>query len=385
MHVPLCDLARQAQLLRDELIGTIERVLLSGRYILGEEVKAFEKAISQYLGVRHAIGVASGTDALWLALKAVGVGPGDCVLTSPFTFFATISAILHAGARPVFVDIDPQTYNIDPLEVRAVLEGYSSVCKRLKIVPETIRAIIPVHLYGLPADMETLLEISNVYGLRVIEDAAQSLGAEYCGKKVGTFGDLGCFSFFPTKHLGALGDGGLIVTNDDEWAEQVRMLRAHGARVKHHHEIIGTNSRLDALQAAILQIKLKYVPRWISIRQRLAQRYTERLCDLPNVRVPQQTPTAVHTFHLYTICLTDNSRDRLRAFLKEHGIDTGVYYPTPAHLQPALKFLGYQAGDFPRAEQAARSVLSLPLFPEMTLEEQNHVVRVIYSFYGVSS
>ena len=374
MKVPLFDATRQYQRLREELLAAAERVLASGRYILGEEVEAFEREVAAYLGVKHAIGVASGTDALWLSLKAVGVGPGDCVLIPPFTFFATASAVLNTGAIPVFADIDPKTFNLDPVQVEEALEGKNPVWQRLGIDPKKVKAMIPVHLYGQPADMDELMDIARRYNLWVIEDTAQAMGAVYKGKKAGTIGHLGAFSFFPTKNLGAFGDGGLVVTNDDALAQKVRMLRAHGSRKKYYHEMVGTNSRLDALQAALLRVKLRHLDEWIDSRRRIAARYTKAFREVEGLVPPYEAPARKHTYHQYTVRVLGGQRDALQGALREAGVGTAVYYPGPVHLQKALESLGYQLGDFPHAEGACQEVLSLPIFPELTEDEIDYVV-----------
>ena len=382
MKVPPFDLTRQFENLKEELMTAVYRVLASGRYILGPEVEAFEREVAEYLGAKHAIGVASGTDALWLSLKALGVGPGDLVLTSPFTFFATASAILNTGATPVFADIDPRTFNLDPEKVREALEGLSPVWQRLRLKPERVKVLLPVHLYGQSADMEPLLEIAREYNLKVIEDAAQAMGAKYKGQKVGTFGEFGCFSFFPTKNLGAFGDGGLVVTQDDELAEKVRMLRVHGSKPKYYHHLIGTNSRLDPLQAAMLRVKLSYLDRWIIARRNLASIYDSLLEKIEEIQIPYRIPDSYHSFHQYTVRVLDGLRDSLRSYLKEKGIGTGIYYPLPVHLQPVLKPFGYMEGDFPEAERACREVLSLPLWPEMTEDEARYVAQAIIDYFA---
>jgi dTDP-4-amino-4,6-dideoxygalactose transaminase len=380
MRVLLFDARRQTKALRLELLAAIERVLDSGQYVLGPEVEAFEQDIAQYLGVGHAIGVASGTDALWLALKALGIGPGDRVLTTPFTFFATVSAILNTGAEPVFADIEPDTFNLDPKQVHRVLEGRCAVCQRLGIRPKTVKALVPVHLYGQPADMKDLLALSQKYELFVVEDAAQALGAEYQGRKVGTLGHLGCFSFFPTKNLGAFGDGGLVVTDDDELAERVRLLRAHGSKHKYYHNLIGTNSRLDAVQAAMLRVKLKHLDTWIAARQTHAAGYNHAFQESDGFISPYHAAERTHTYHQYTVRVLEGQRDRLQGFLKEQGVDTAIYYPLPLHLQPVLLYQGYRQGDFPNAEQASSEALSLPIFPEMSREERDYVIGAIEEF-----
>jgi dTDP-4-amino-4,6-dideoxygalactose transaminase len=372
MKVPSFDLKAQNWKLREELTAAIEEVVLSGQFILGDVVSRFEKELADFCDVEHGIGVGNGSDALYIALEACGVGPGDEVITTPFTFFATAGSIVRAGAVPVFADIDPVTFNIDPVEVEK------------KITPKT-KAILPVHLYGQPADMDLLMVIARSHGLKVIEDAAQAIGATYTGRKVCALGDVACISFFPTKNLGAFGDAGMIVTNTDEIADKSRMLRVHGSRKKYRHEILGINSRLDALQAKVLSLKLKYLDEWTENRRRIAERYTAGLSQTEAVksgklRVPKEMTGCKHVYHQYTI-LTEN-RDDLKTYLAEREIASTVYYPVPLHLQKVFSGLGYKAGDFPRSEEAAKTVLSLPMFPEMTNEQVDYVVETIAEFEG---
>ena len=386
MQVPVFDLKRQAEGLKPELMAAVERVLMSGRYILGAEVEAFEQEMGAYLGVNHAIGVASGTDALWLSLKALGIGPGDKVLTTPLTFFATASAILNTGAEPVFADIDPSTFNLDPDQVQEALQGRSSVYRRLDLRSETIKAMMPVHLFGQSADIDALASLAQEHGdLPIVEDAAQALGAQYGDRKVGSLGHLGCFSFFPTKNLGGFGDGGLVATNQEATAQQLRLLRAHGSRAKYHHELIGSNSRLDAMQAALLRVKLQHLDSWVASRRSLAAAYDEILEDMNGLQEPYQAPGRTHTYHQYTVRVQGGRRDELQEFLRLRGIGTSVYYPIPLHLQPALRSLGYKEGDFPQAEQACAEVLSLPMFPEMTADERSWTIQSIRSFRDAST
>lgn len=374
MNIPILDLTRQYQAIKPEIDAAIRRVIESGRFILGPEVEALERELADFCGVKHAVGVASGTDALYLALRALGIGPGDMVIVPSFTFFATAGTVYNVGATPVFADIDPKTFNIDTQDVHRLLDSNPQLRDRAK-------AIIPVHLYGQMADMEAIMELGSEYGLYVIEDAAQAIGAEYKDKKAGSIGHVGCLSFFPTKNLGAYGDGGMVLTNDDELAEQVRMLRVHGSKPKYYHHMVGTNSRLDALQAAILRAKLPHLGEWTKARQRLAERYDELLEGLPGLVLPQRAPTCTHIFHQYTIRVLNGKRDALRAYLAERGIATEVYYPLPLHLQPCFRHLGYKEGDLPESERASREVLSLPMFPELTEEEQLYVVQSIREFF----
>jgi len=382
MPVPLFDNTRQFEALREKLLSSVERVLVSGKYILGTEVELFEREAAEYLGVKHAIGVASGTDALWLALRALGIGPNDRVLTTPFTFFATASAILNTGAKPAFADIDADSFNLSAREVRRVLEGQSETNERLGIRPDSIKAIIPVHLYGQPADMAELMELSREFGLVMVEDVAQAFGAEYKGLKVGGLGNLGCFSFFPTKTLGGFGDGGLVVTNNDDLANQVRLLRSHGSSPKYYHHLSGGNSRLDAIQATMLRVKLPYLDEWIQARQDHAAGYEAELRNLTGLVTPYRAPHRNHTYHQHTIRVLHNKRDALQAFLKASGVGTEVYYPVPMHLQSALESEGYRKGDFPNAERACAEVLSLPIFPEMTTDELKCVTASLTDFFA---
>lgn len=375
MNISILDLKRQYQSIKSEIDSAIARVIESGQFILGPEVEALERAVAQYLKVKHAIGVASGTDALWLALKAANVGLGDKVIVPSFTFFATAGAVCNVGAIPVFADIDPQTFNIDPRFVRDLLGSDAQLQERAK-------AIIPVHLYGQPAEMDEILQIAQRYNLVVIEDAAQAIGAQYKDRPVGTLGHLGCFSFFPTKNLGAYGDGGLVVTNDDALAERVRMLRVHGSKPKYYHHIVGTNSRLDALQAAILRVKLAHLDEWTRARQRIAAHYDQAFSQLDGLVVPYQASDRTHIYHQYTIRVIDERRDALQKFLKEHGIGTEIYYPLPLHLQPCFAHLGYREGQLPESERASREVLSLPIFPELTNQEREYIITSIQQFFS---
>ncbi len=378
MRVPLVDLSRQVAALRPELTAAVDRVLRSTQFILGPEVAAFEQEMAAYLGVRHAIGVASGTDALFLALRATGIGPGDRVLTSAFTFFATASAILNAGAEPVFADIDPATYGLSPETVRAVLAGHSTPHRRLGVEPDTIRAVLPVHLYGQPVAAHQLTLLAERHGLLMIEDAAQALGAAYRGHKVGTLGHLAAFSFFPTKSLGGFGDGGLVTTDDDALADRVRLLRVHGARPRYHHHLVGTNSRLDALQAALLRVKLPHLEGWVTARRGHAAAYTRYLATTNRLTVPITLHDRFHCFHQYTVRVGDGRRAGMRDHLRRRGIETAVYYPVPLHLQPVLRHLGYRPGDLPEAERACQEVVSLPMFPELRDEERSAVVAAVH-------
>jgi len=360
--IPILDLRRQYAALRDQIAAATSAVFESGHFINGPNVEMLEAAIAAYVGCSHGVGVNSGTDALHLALRALNIGPGDEVITTPFTFVASAEAIAMVGARPVFADIDPQTYNIDPLRIEAA------------ITPRT-RAIVPVHLYGNPAPMHAIMSIASRRGLAIVEDCAQAIGATIDGVRVGSFGDAAAFSFFPSKNLGAFGDGGMVVTSHADLAQRVRSLRSHGGRVKYHHEELGVNSRLDELQAAILRVKLPHLNAWIELRNEVARAYSAALAE--HVTVPQELPGTTHAYHQYTIRLED--RDAAQRFLSERGIGTMVYYPVPLHLQAVYEPLGYRRGDFEHAERAALDVLSLPMFPELEASERDAVIAAVCS------
>ena len=364
--IQLVDLVAQYHSIKQEIDDAVNATLESGHFILGPAVVKFEESISSYLGVKHAIGLASGTDALVLALRALNIGSGDEVIIPSYTFFATAGTVMSVGAKPVIVDIDPSTYEIDVTKIEE------------RITPNT-KAIIPVHLYGHPADMDAVLEIARKHQLKVIEDNAQAFGATYRGRKTGSMGDVGCLSFFPTKNLGAFGDGGMVVTNDPALAERMRMLRTHGWKKKYYSEEVGYNSRLDALQAAILQAKLPHVDEWNEKRRAAAARYSEKLAAL-DVTVPAECDWGRHVYHLYII--RSDRRDELQAFLKQKGIASEVYYPLPPHLSIPCRRFGYKEGDYPIAEKAAKETLALPLYPEMTEQQQDQVVSAIREFLG---
>jgi len=365
---PFLDLKAQFSPIREEIMSAVTRVLESQHFILGLEVSAFEQEAASYLGCKYAVGCASGSDALTLALMALGIGQGDEVITVPFTFVATAGSIARLGATPVFVDIDGDTYNIDPAALEAA------------ITPKT-KAIMPVHLFGLAADMNPILEIARRHGLPVIEDAAQAIGAEYKGKKVGNFGVMSCFSFFPSKNLGGAGDGGLITTDDVQLAQRLKLLRAHGSRSKYEYEILGVNSRLDAIQAAILRVKLAYLNEWTEARRRNADRYRELVSQFGLDRRISTPPEPVGYKHVYNqFTIRTKQRDDLREFLRSNGIPTEIYYPFPLHLQPAFAGLGYKPGSMPNSEAASVEVLSLPIFPELSSEQQESVVSSISEF-----
>lgn len=366
---PLVDLKAQFDSIREDIMGAVTRVMESQQFILGQEVEAFENEMARGLGVREAVSCASGTAALELALQALGIRPGDEVITTPYTFVATAGAIAMAGARPVFVDIDPGTFNI---EVSAIGTAISA----------RTRAIIPVHLFGLPADLDPILKLAREFKLAVIEDSAQAIGARYRDRAVGGLGAAGCFSFFPSKNLGAAGDGGLITTNDAPLAGRLRLIRVHGTRQKYHCEILGTNSRLDALQAAILRAKLPYLPEWTRRRQQSASHYHELFAHSglgKRLTLPSCPADRTHVFNQYVIRCPD--RDSLREFLRMRGIPSEIYYPVPLHLQSAFAFLGYGQGAFPHAEAASRETLALPIYPELQPAHRELVVKAVAEFY----
>jgi dTDP-4-amino-4,6-dideoxygalactose transaminase len=359
--IPFLDLKSQYQNLKPEVDAAVLGVLGSGQYVLGEEVAALEREFADYCRTRHAIAVNTGTSALHLSLLAAGIGPGDEVITTPFTFVATTAAIRYIGARPVFVDIDPTTFNIDPERIEQA------------ITPLT-KAIVPVHLYGQMADMDPIMDIATHWGLAVVEDACQAHGAEYKGRRAGSIGVSGCFSFYPGKNLGAYGEGGMIVTSDDEQAKTMRMLRDWGQDRRYHHVLSGYNYRMDAIQGAILRVKLRYIERWTKARRSNARRYGQLLGEA-RLRPPYEAPGRRHVWHIYAVRAAD--RDNLQRALQLEDIQTGLHYPLPVHLQPAHGDLGYRMGDFPEAEAAARSVLSLPMFPELTAEQIDRVADAV--------
>lgn len=368
------DLGSQYRKIKKEVLAEIRKVCDSQHYVLGKNVKSFEQEVADYCGSKYAVGVASGSDALLLSLMAAGVGPGDKVITTPFTFFATVGSIAILGAEPVFVDIDPRTYNMDPASLEKRLKARST---------KDVKAVIPVHLFGQCADMGPIKRVSKKYGLKIVEDAAQAIGAEYKGKKAGSLGDTGCFSFYPTKNLGGFGDGGMITTNNKSTAEKLRMLRGHGSRKRYYHEILGTNSRLDEIQAAALRVKLRYLDEWQSLRIRNAGRYDELFKKAgldEKVTLPYVQKENLSVYNQYVVRVP--KRDALRERLKEKGIGTEVYYPVPVHLQKCFRHLGLGKGDFPVSEKAAREVMALPIYPELTLKQQKYVVSAIEAFYA---
>ena len=368
--VPLCDIQAQFRELRPQFEAALARVLESGQVILGPEVAAFEQEVAAYCGVAHGVACGSGTDALSLALHALEVGPGDEVILPTFTFFATAGAVCRTGARPVFVDIDPVTYNLDPFQIES------------KVTPRT-RAVLPVHLFGQCADMEAVWNVAERHDLVVVEDAAQSLGSEYQGKRAGSLGALACLSFYPTKNLGGFGDGGMVVTGDPDWAARMACLRVHGMEPKYYHKYIGWNGRLDAIQAALLRVKLPHLERSIEARRAAARRY-DGLIEEHHLghylRRPTARPNRRHTFNQYVVRVADGERDALVRWLKAERIGCEIYYPVPLHLQECLAHLGHRPGDFPASEEACRAVLALPIFPEITVEQQRRVVGSCAAF-----
>lgn len=364
----MTDLKAQYSVLKEEIDSAIHRVIESGRFILGPEVEAFEAEMARFCGTKYAIGVGSGTDALVLALKACGVGPGDEVITSPFSFIATAMSVTHCGAVPVFVDINPETYNLDPLQIESRISAKT-------------KAVLPVHLFGQPADMTAIMDIARDYKLKVVEDAAQALSAECGGLKVGAIGHAGCFSFFPAKNLGAFGDGGMVVTSDPQIAEAVKMLRNHGSKTTYYHLLPGYNSRLDAIQAAILRVKLKHVEDWSRLRREKAALYSALLDQTEGIEPPRINGSNKSSANYYTVRLNGNiNRSELREHLASKGIETNIYYPLSLHLQEAFRTLGHQPGEFPRSELAHQQVISFPIYPEIKNEDIAQVVGHVNEF-----
>ena len=383
-NVPLLDLRAQYHPLRETIEAAIREVCESQHFVMGPKVVELEERIAAYSQTEHGIGVSSGTDALLVALMALDIGPGDEVITSTFTFFATGGVIARLGARPVFCDIDPETWNLDPASVREFLhthceQGEDGLINRL--TGGRVRVLMPVHLFGQMADMQELMEIAGEFGLLVVEDAAQAIGSEDGqGRRAGSIGDIGCFSFFPSKNLGAFGDGGMCVTNDAVLAEKLRVLRLHGGKPKYHHAMVGGNFRLDAIQAAVLLVKLEHLDAWTAGRQQNAKRYDELFSALDlELRTPVVLPGVRHIFNQYTLSVPD--RDGLREHLAKRKIGSEVYYPVPLHLQKCFSHLGYRSGDCPQAEAAASSVLSLPIYPELSADQQRYVVETCAEYF----
>jgi dTDP-4-amino-4,6-dideoxygalactose transaminase len=376
----MLDFSRQYQQVRAEILAAIQQVCDSQHFILGQEVQQFEAAAAALCDVAHGIGCASGTDALWLSMAAAEIGPGDAVLTSPFTFFSTVSSIVRIEARPLLADIDPKTYNLDPAQVAATLQKLPKDAR--------VRALLPVHLYGQCADWNKFTQLKHEFDVLLIEDAAQAFGAKWNGRPAGSLGDLAAFSFYPTKNLSAYGDAGLLTTGNDRFADRARTLRVHGMRERYFHEEIGWNSRLDTIQAAVLLVKLRYIERWNQQRQERAKTYAYLFAQQGLVEagpypergvvLPYVDPRGTHVYHQYVI--RTPRRDALRVFLAERGIGSEVYYPVPLHMQQCFAGLGYAEGAFPESERAAKEILALPIFPELTLEEQQRVVTAIAAF-----
>ena len=372
MQVPLLDLKQQHAALREELRAAVERVFESQQFIMGEDVRLLEAELARYTHSRHAVGCGSGSDALLLALLALDIKEGDEVVTTPFTFFATAGAIARTGARPRFVDIEPRTYNINTSRIE-------------EAITERTRAVLPVHLYGQCAEMDEVLSVAARHRLAVIEDAAQAIGAQDKGRQAGSLGTIGCFSFYPTKNLGAAGEAGFLTTNDDALAQRLRRLRVHGGATEYRHEEVGFNSRLDTLQAAVLRVKLPHLDAWSEARRERAAVYTRLLADAGLTEVvtpPFVRADALHIFHQYVIRVRAESRDALIEHLKQNSVGTKVYYPVPLHLQECFRSLGHAEGNFPESERAARETLALPMFPELTEEQQRYVVETIQRFFA---
>ncbi len=377
MGVPLLDLKAHHEPLHHEIMAALEQIFQSQAFILGPEVGKLEEQVALYCQAKYGIGVTSGTDALLIALMALGVGPGDEVVTTPYSFFATAGAVVRLGAKPVLVDIDPRTFNLDPGRIE-------------KAMTQRTKVIIPVHLYGQSADMGPIMDLAHRQQLAVIEDAAQAIGTEYTdGRRVGSIGTIGCFSFFPSKNLGCLGDGGMAVTNDPDLSERMRVLRIHGSKPKYYHKLIGGNFRLDTIQAAVLNVKLKYLDQWTRRRQENADRYEtlfqqSGLIQAGRVRLPEAVyrTSGVKHYHIYNqFVLRVERRNDLMAHLKQKGIGTEVYYPVPFHLQECFRYLGYQEGDFPESERAANETVAIPIYPELTPAQQAEVVDAVATFY----
>lgn len=376
MKVPLLDLKKQYHSIKEEILTVAEQIFESQYFILGPRVEALEKDIAGYCSSKHALGVSSGTDALLISLMATDIASQHTVITTPYTFFATAGSIFRTGARPIFVDIDPDTYNMSPEGLENVIDSMTdNELARLK-------AVIPVHLYGQCADMDPILKIAEEYHLVVIEDAAQAIGAEYRGRRAGSMGDLGCFSFFPSKNLGAFGDGGMVTTDSDELYDKLRILRVHGSHPKYYHQLAGGNFRLDAFQAAVVSVKLKHLDTWTKVRQENASKYRKLFADSgidDVIKLPVEKEDR-HIYNQFVICVKDK-RDDLRLFLNEAGVGTEIYYPIPMHLQECFLDLNYKKGDFPVAEHAALHTLALPVYPELSDDQLTYVVEKIKDFY----
>lgn len=366
--IKFLDLGLQYKTIQKKIEKTIHNILETGIFIGGKEVQIFEREVEKFCGTKYAISVNSGTDALFLSLKALEIGSGDEVITTPFTFMATAEAIANCGAKPVFVDINPENFNIDVYKIE-------------KAITKNTKAIMPVHIFGQISEMSEIIKIAKKHNLYIIEDSAQSMGAEYKGKKAGTIGDLGCFSFFPSKNLGAMGDGGMVITNNKKLNDSLRLLKNHGSspEYKYKNLVLGVNSRLDELQAGILRVKLNYLNKWNIGRVKVANYYSKNLKVVKEIHVPVVKDDKTNVFHQYTI--RTEKRDELKNYLEKAGVPTMVYYPLPLHLQPALEYLNYKNGDFPEVEKARKEVLSLPIYPELSRKDQNYIIEKIKEFY----
>lgn len=396
MKIPQLELATQLKLIEEEIGKAISSVLHSGNTINGSNVKKIEKTIANYSNNKYGIGVANGSDAIFIALKALEVGQNDAVICPTFTFFATAGSIYRTGATPLFIDIEPKTYNVDVSKLRDYIKNncvFNSIEKKLlhNKTGKTIKAIIPVHLYGQMCRMDEIMSLSQKYQIRVLEDCAQSIGSEYKGGKAGSYGDIATFSFYPTKNLSTYGDGGMIVTSSQEYANFCRIFRSHGSETKYFHKFVGINSRLDELHAAILNVKFKYLDQWLEDRFRVARRYQELFnynnlltkVTLPVEDLNELSNHKEHTFHQYVILVKD--RDNLQLHLTKNGIGTSVYYPLSLHLQECFLYLGYKENDFPASEYASKNVLALPMYPELTYDQQCYIVNKIAEFYNINS
>lgn len=380
MEVPFMDLKRQYELIKDEIDHALAETIERCAFVAGEKVREFEEHFAQYCGVAHAVGISSGTSALYVALRAMDIGKGDGVITVPYTFIATAEAISMTGARPVFVDISEDSFNMSPIKLEEYIKAHcewndQKLALFDKKSKTKIKAIVPVHLYGQVADMDEINAVAEAYGLQVLEDCAQAHGAEYKGKRSGSLGNAGAFSFYPSKNLGAYGQGGMVVTSDEALAQKARMIIDHGQKERYQHVFEGWNFKMDGMQAAVLDVKLGYLDEWNEDRRQNAQFYTDLLKDLGNVRTPQELPEHKHIYHLYAIRVPD--RTSLMAYLKESGVGSAIHYPVPLHLQTAYKHLGYPAGSFPVAEKCAREIVSLPMFPELTKRELEYVCEKV--------
>jgi len=392
MKVPQLDLITQYRSIKKEINSAIEDVLDSGIVINGNNVKKIEQKLAIYTDNKYAIGVANGSDAIYIALKALGISCGDCVISPTFTFFATAGSIIRTGATPIFIDIDPQTFNLDAIKLQEFINmncSFDTKNKHLinRKTNDWVKAIIPVHLFGQMCKMDEIMEIANKYNLKVVEDSAQSIGSQYRGKKSGSWGDLATFSFFPTKNLATYGDGGMIVTSSEEYAEYCKIFHSHGSKPKYYHRFVGINSRLDELHAAILNVKFKHLDKWLENRFQIASRYQrlfERYNLIPKVKLPlskimSKINHKEHTFHQYVIYIDE--RDSLQKYLEKNGVGTNIYYPLCLHLQECFKHLSYKEKDFPFAEEASKHVLAIPMYPELTEDKQEYVVRKISEFF----